>query len=181
MTNFNSVEEREEKALALDVRKNIYELVRKFAGCHFRELERKSGLATGTIRYHLTYLVKQGLLSEVKESNSVRYFPKLFRSENKKLLALLRQQSIRRILVCILEKPGCNHEDIVAFVKLSPSTVSWHVKKLSGEGIITATKQGRKTLFKLLVPKEDVMKLLITHKESFLDSMVDKVIEMWEG
>lgn len=173
--------ENEKKVLALDIRRDVYNLVKKFAGCHFRELERKSKLPTGTIRYHLTYLVKQGLLSEVKKGNTLHYFPQTYTSENKKLLALLRQQSIRHILVCILEKPNCNHEELVAFVKLSPSTVSWHLKRLVQEQIITATKQGRKTFCSLLVNKNEIVKLLITHQESFLDHMVDRVIEMWEN
>jgi predicted transcriptional regulator len=151
---FKSVEEREQEALALDVRRKIYELVKKSAGCHFRELERRSGLATGSIRYHLHYLVKQGLLSEVKNGNTVHYIPQAYSSTNKKLLALLRQQSIRRILVCILNNPKCTHEKVVRFV--------------------------RKTNFSLAINKKELMNLLITHQESFFDSVIDKVIDMWD-
>ena len=174
------LDEREKKILELDARKKIYGIVKKFAGCHFREIERKSKLSTGSVNYHLGYLNKNGLIKEEKEGNNIRYFPKEFKSENKKLLGLLRQKSIRGILIYMITNKDCNHEQIVKFVKLSPSTVSWHLKKLEDENIITFTKKGRKTHYDLLINKEEIINLLITYKESFFDSLVDNVIEMWE-
>src|SRR3989338_6009320 len=106
--------EKEEKILELDARKRIYDMVREFAGCHFREIERKSGLSTGSVSYHLGYLARHGLIKEEKEGNAARYFPKEFRPENKKLLSLLRQKSIRSILLFVLTHANCNHEQIVA-------------------------------------------------------------------
>ena len=171
---------KDRKVLELNVRKNLYNIIEKFAGCHFREIERISKLPTGNVKYHLDYLSKHGLINEVKEGNNLRYFPKNFNSENKKLMGLLRQKSIRKILLFILIHDNCNHEDIVKDVKLSPSTVSWHLKKLEENEIIGFTKNGRKTNYNILVNKEEIVKLLIIYKESFLDSLVDRVIEMWD-
>ena len=74
--------------LDLKVRKKIYALVEKFAGCHFRELERKSSLQTGVLQYHLAYLVKKGLLKERKENNYVRYFPIHLNVSNQRLIVI---------------------------------------------------------------------------------------------
>mgnify|MGYP001262977752 CR=1 FL=1 len=170
----------EKKVLELNSRRKIYEVVRKFAGAHFREIERKSKLSTGSTRYHLNFLVKKDLINEKGEGNTIRYFPKGFSSENKILLSLLRQKSIRGILLFILTHDNCIHEQIVQSVKLSPSTVSWHIKKLTQANIIESSRVGRKTNFKLIVDKEEIMKLLIAYRESFLDSLVDNVVEMWD-
>ena len=174
------LDESEKKVLELGTRRKIYDVVREFAGCHFREIERKSGLSTGSVQYHLDYLAKRDLISHEKEGNSIRYFPRDFSSKNKKLMGLLRQKSIRKILLFILSNNNCNHEQIVEFAKLSPSTVSWHLKKLEKDKIIGFIKKGRKTFYDTLIGKEEIIKLLITYKESFLDSMIDGVIEMWE-
>jgi predicted transcriptional regulator len=172
--------ESEKKVLELNIRKTIFELVRKHAGCHFRELERKSKLATGTIKYHLNYLVKNQLISEIKENNNIRYFPKGFNSENKRTLSVLRQKSVRNILLYILVHEYCNHEQIAKKVNLSNSTISWHLKKLIKSNIIQSHKEGRKTYFKIKINKQDIINLLITYKESFLDQLVNNIIEMWE-
>ena len=175
------LDEKEKKILELKARRKIYEVVREFAGCHFREIERKSNLSTGLVRYHLSFLAKQGLIKEDKDKNNIRYFPREFKSENKKLLGLLRQKSVREIVLFILAHSDCNHEQIVQTVKVSPSTVSWHLKKLIENNIITNVKTGRKTIYKLLIDEEEIIKLLIIYKESFLDSLVDKTIETWES
>ena len=154
---------------------------KKFAGCHFREIERKSKLSTGSVNYHLSYLNKNGLIKEEKSGNNTRYFPKEFKSENNKLLGLLRQKSIRRILVYIITNKNCYHEQIVSFVKLSPSTVSWHLKKLEEEKIIGFVKKGRKTYYNLLISKDEIVNLLIIYKEGFFDSLVNNVIETWSS
>ena len=170
----------EKKILELDARKKIYEVVRKYAGSHFREIERKSQLPTGSVKYHLSYLKKHGLVKEERDGNNVRYFPKDFKPENKKILGLLRQKSVRDITLFILTNDNCNHEDIVKTVHISPSTVSWHLKKLEENNIVDSKKEGRKTYYTLLVDKDEIVNLLITYRESFLDAIVDRVVEMWD-
>lgn len=171
--------ENEEKILELDTRRKIFEVVKKFAGSHFKEIERKSNLPSGTVKYHLAYLVKRGLISEEKDGNNIRFFPREFKSKNKKLLSFLRQKTIRNILLFILTHNDCYHEQIVNAVHVSPSTVTWHLKKMEENTIIKSRKDGRKTFYTVVIDKEEVVNLLITYQESFLDSLVDRVIEMW--
>ena len=167
------------EVLELDTRRKIYEVIRKFAGSHFREIERKSNFPSGTVKYHLSYLKRHGLIKEEKEGNYCRYFPTTFK-ENKKLLGLLRQKRIREIILFILTNKNCNHEQIVQVVEISPSTVSWHLKKLEDKNIIGSIKEGRKTFYYIIIDEDEIIKLLITYQESFLDVLVDNVIEMWE-
>jgi len=89
------LDDREKKVLELEARKRLYQIVRDFAGCHFREIERISALPTGTVKYHLDYLSKFGLIKPVKKDNALRYFPRGLASEHKRLLSLLRQKSVR--------------------------------------------------------------------------------------
>jgi predicted transcriptional regulator len=179
MTEF--LTEKEKKTLEVDLRRKIYKIVKAYAGIHFREIERKSSLATGSVQYHLDYLRKQGLIKLEKEGNNTRYFPKDFKPENKKIMSFLRQKSVRNIIIYILTNKNCNHEQIVSSVKLSPSTVSWHLKKLETSNIIGFLKKGRKTHYNMLIDKNEVMNLLITYQESFVDSIVDNIVEMWDS
>ncbi len=173
-------DETEKKVLELETRKKVYDIVKKFAGIHIREIERKSNLSTGSVTYHLNYLSKKGLIEERKDGNNTRYFTKGFQSENKKLISFLRQKSIRRILICLLTNEKCNHEQIVQFVKVSPSTITWHLNKLEQKNIIGYVKDGRKKFYNILIDKNEIIKLLITYQETFFDKLVDNVIEMWD-
>ncbi len=171
---------KKEKILELENRRKIYEIVRQFSGCHFREIERKSRISHGTLKYHLNFLIKHQLIIGEKENNHLRYFPKNFQPENIKLLSLLRQKSIRKIILFLVINENSSHNSITRFVILSPSTISWHLNKLVKAGILISEKSGRKAKYKLVADKDEIIKLLVAYKESFLDSLVDRVVEMWD-
>jgi len=168
-----------DKVLELDSRKKIYFLVKKHAGCHFRDIERKSGLAGSSLKYHLNYLVKHDLINESRDGNVLRYFPKEFDVVNKVLMGLLRQESIRKILIFILNNKNCNQEEIVRAVKLSGSTVSWYLKKLVRVGVVKKVKIERGLRYSLGVDDRVILGLLFNYRESFLDSLVNNVVDMW--
>lgn len=54
-----------------------------------------------------------------------------------------------------------------------------HKDKPEENNIVGFIRDGRKTYYSSLVKKEDIIKLLITYRESFLDSLVDRAVEMW--
>jgi predicted transcriptional regulator len=171
---------QKDKILELETRKKIYNLVKEHAGCHFRGLERKSNLPASSIKYHLNYLSKYGLIQEEKDGNNTRYFPKEFNPENKMLLGLLRQKSLRDILLFILTNKNCSHNDIVKFTNLSPPTVTWHLKKLENKEIISSDINGRNKTYKVIIDENEIIRLLIVYKESFFDSLVNNIIETWD-
>jgi len=169
-----------EDVLDLESRRTIYQTVKKFAGSHFREIQRRSGLAVGSVQYHLHFLARHDLIKEEKQGNNVVYYPREIGSDDAKLLRLLRQKSIRDVLISLLLHHAQSHEELARFVKLSPSTLSWHLKKLVQEKLIKGDKKGRKTMYRIIYDKDALIKLLITYQESFLDNLVDHVIEMWD-
>jgi predicted transcriptional regulator len=171
--------EQEKKVLELELRKRVYLAVKRFAGSHFREIQRRSGLATGTVQHHLRALAKHGLVREIRQGRSSLYVPRELPTGNERTLGALRQASIRKILLFLLIQEPRNHEQIVRFVRLSPSTVSWHLKALQVRGLVGAQKKGRNTIYRITVGKEELRNLLITYQESFFDTLVDRVVEMW--
>jgi predicted transcriptional regulator len=166
--------------LDLNTRKKIYESVREFAGSNFREIVKRSKLSNGVTSYHLHYLIKHNLIKQEKRGNSVIYFPMDFKIENSKLLSILRQRSMRNIVLFILNNKNCEHGEIVNFTGLSPSTVTWHLKKLENEKIIASSKQGRTKNYQIIINPEEIIDLLIIYKESFFDSLVDNIVETWD-
>lgn len=172
MTSING---KDEKILQLENRKRIFEIVKKNSGCHFREIERRSGIAHGTLKYHLNFLAKHGLIVEKKDGNNVRYFSKDIK-EDFEIISLLRQKSTRQIILFLTENGKNSHGGIVDFVKLSPGTVSWHLDKLVRKGILKREEK----FYVLVYPKEEIVKLLISFKESFFDNLVDRAVEMWD-
>ncbi|WMW25034.1 winged helix-turn-helix transcriptional regulator [Methanolobus sediminis] len=165
----------------LETRKRIYELIRDSPGVHLRELTRRLDIVIGSLQYNLYYMEKKNMIYSIKDEDYVRYFVKdrKFGKNERNILFFLRRTPCRHILINLLQNGTMNNKELSDAVDLSPSTVSWHLNKLAGSGIITKEKVGRVSNFTVADP-ELVAELLILYKESFLDSLLDSFIDMWE-
>jgi predicted transcriptional regulator len=139
------------------------------------------GLTIGNLQYHLHYLEKHNLIFQLKDGEYVRYFLKERKTDEhgRNIPCVLRKSGCRHILINLLQNPGMNNKELSEAIGLSPSTISWHLNKLLDAGILKKEKEGRMSNFTVKYP-ELVAELLISYKESFLDSILDNFIEMWE-
>lgn len=167
--------------LELETRRRIYQHVQKFPGAHMREIGREVEIPMGTLEYHLHYLVKADLLTTRQDARYTRYFAtgELSRRD-KDVLALLRQKVPRQIAAHLLLEPGSSHGALLAKFALAPSTLSFHLKKLVAAGIVSQEKSGRENLYHVVEP-ELVSRVLVQHKESFFDDVIDRFAEVWQG
>ncbi len=167
--------------IELKTRRKVYELIRKSPGIHFRELERRLGMAVGNLQYHLQYLEEKDLIKSEQDGKYTRYFPREhpLGKIDREILSSLRRRASRHILIYLLRNPNASNIDISKNVHLSPSTVSWHLNKLVEKEIVDRRREGRRTFFRVKDP-ERVARLLIMFKESFLDKLVEGFVETWE-
>ncbi|MFA4907327.1 MAG: winged helix-turn-helix transcriptional regulator [archaeon] len=170
-----------EDPLALESRNSIYKSISKNPGLHFRELQRRTKLAVGTLQYHLDYLQKNHLVRGEREGKFVRFYSVRAKTigEETKIMPLLRHESMRHIVLYLMEKQRATNKVIARETGLSPSTVSWHLKKLAESGVIIKKRSGKKSFFSV-ANKSDVGKLLVHYRKSFLDGLVDGFAEIWK-
>ncbi len=170
-----------EDALALKVRHDIYKTIERSPGLHFRELQRRTQTAVGSLQYHLDYLQRSHLVRAFKEGRFTRYYSVRGKQlgEQTTLMSLLRRQSLRRIAIFLLTKKRATNLQIAQELGIAPSTVSWHLGKLMEKEIVEKKRRGRKSYFTLKNP-EEVSSLLVGYKRSFLDEAVERFVEIWE-
>ncbi|PJA17940.1 MAG: transcriptional regulator [Candidatus Diapherotrites archaeon CG_4_10_14_0_2_um_filter_31_5] len=170
----------DDQALNLDSRRKLYDLIEENPGLHFRELERRTGLAVGSLQYHLEFLQKKHLIKTFRQGKFLRYYSvKESVVKEKAVMSFLRKESARKIILFLLEKKKANNLRISKAVSLSPSTTSWHLDQLVKEEVLGKEKRGRESLFFVVKPSE-VASLLIEHKGSFVDDLVDSFVEVWQ-
>lgn len=166
-------------ALDLENRRRIYQLLLKYPGMYLREMEKELGLAIGVLEYNLSIMEKKEILMVEREGNRKRYFVReQFSSADKATIALLRQEIPRRIVIFLMLHTGASFQDVLAQFKISKSTLSFHIKKLTEAGIVAAEKDGRSTSYTVRDP-EDTARVILTYKASFLDAVVDRFAEVW--
>lgn len=155
--------------------------MQKFPGAHMREIGRELEIPMGTLEYHLHYLVKADLLATRQDARYTRYFASGEVSRrDKDILAVLRQKVPRQIAAHLLLAPGSSHGSLLTQFQLAPSTLSFHLKKLVTTGIVVQEKSGRENLYRVVEP-DLVSRVLIAHKESFFDDVIDRFAEVWQG
>ncbi len=167
-------------ALELEIRKKIYDCIDASPGLHFREIQRRVGIAVGSLDYHLHYLHRRGLIRPEKEQKITRYYPmtKNWGEEEKQIISLLRQKNIRHILIYLLRHKKARPNEIVSSLGISRSTLSWYLKNLAGKGIIEYSKKGRFRTYRIKEP-DKIINYLIVYRKSFLDDLVDNFIDTW--
>jgi predicted transcriptional regulator len=169
------------ETLALESRNKVYQIIEASPGLHFRELQRRSGLAVGALQYHLDTLQKNHLIRVEKQGRFNRYFSVRGAQlgEQEKTISVLRQESARKIILFLLEKKQANNFDIANVSKLSASTVSWHLTKLVEAGIVSEKRAGRQKLFFVSNPQQTAQ-LLVSYKKTFFDELVDNFVDTWQ-
>jgi predicted transcriptional regulator len=168
-----------EEVITLENRKTIYTYIRDNPGQHLREISRSLNIQLGTLRYHLLYLEKKGVILGEKEKNLKVYFVAgELSSRDKNLAPLLQQKRFRDIILVVIINPRLTHLEISTKLSINPSTLSKYLNILEARGILHHDKIGTEKRYYVLDEKM-VTELLLTYKKSFWDSFVDNVLEIY--
>jgi predicted transcriptional regulator len=161
-------------------RQIVFEFVRDNPGVHLRGIQQQLGLPLGTVEYHLRELVRLELLTEREDGIYRRYYVAgQLGGVDRDLLAALRAEIPRRIVMHLLLNPGLNFGQVKSTFEISGSTLHYHLKKLEKRGIISRRREGRETYF--WVPNEkEVSKVLLAHRKSFGDELLDNWAAIWD-
>jgi predicted transcriptional regulator len=167
------------KLLEVGIRQKLFTLISECPGIHFRDAQRRTESSTGNLTYHLDCLVKAGLLTSVRDGKYLRYYAFTEKSaEEKRILEIARRKTDRHILLLLLQNETNTNEELSEILNLSPSTISWHIKKLIETNILSVKVEGRKVFYSVN-NQELVSGILIKYKESYLDKLVDRFVEIW--
>ncbi len=163
----------------LETRKRVYDLVVLSPGVHLREVERLTGLPLGVVRYHLDRLQREDLVFVQEDRYFKRFFPK-GRIPNVPIqyFGVLRQESLRRIALHLMNNPGSSHAAMKESLGLPASTLSTYLSYLLGREVIRREKSGKENLY-FLCDEEAVVKVLLVYRPNFLDKMVDHAITLY--
>ena len=167
-------------AMHLPARRRIFETVSKFPGLHFREVQRRTGIGTGALEYHVRVLEKAGVIKVEKKWFGLRIYPRNIGDGESALLSILRSENYRNTLLFILNNPNASQGQIAAHVGVTPSTMSWYVKNLLEMNVIKGERDGKETRYNI-IDAQSLAKTLNTFKSSFLDKSVDNFLKTWEG
>jgi predicted transcriptional regulator len=167
------------KELDLETRRELYELITKFPGLHFREILRRLDISSGNLNYQLSYMMKHDMIVTIADGNLKRYYIiGKVKGKEKRILACLRNETARGLVLYLLLNPDSQFNELAQKFDLAPSKLAYHLKKLVERDIIIKKKEGRITIYRAK-DENAIANVLITFRPSFLDSVVESFLESW--
>jgi len=149
-------------------RKNIYDYILNYPGVYLRQIHRQIGSTMSDIQYHLRYLENIGLIKSRKVNQNRHFYPITIVDEQDEIvLAFLRHNTDRSILICLLEHSGYTQTDVINSLNLSASTINWHMFRLVESGLISKSKQGK------------IIRYFVADAELLVDSLRKYFPDMW--
>lgn len=141
-------------------RQKIYDCIAANPGVKFNALERLTGVKEGTLKYHLLILGMKRRIVSFGSGRSVRYFENNGRYSEleKKVFLHLQNPTTRRILEILASSPEVSRKDIAGVVGIAGPSITWHTKRLSGDGIITTCKNGRAVRYTLCLAGANIFR-----------------------
>ena len=148
-------------------------------GIRYKELLRLTGLANGTLEYHLKILERSHKVTvERQAGRRARYYPICIPTDESQILGYLRNNVARQIVIFILEHDFCTFNEVLEHIKKAASTASWHLKRLSEAGLISVTYGQEYHLYRVTNSKL-VREVLYKYEESFRDKIANQYYEMF--
>jgi predicted transcriptional regulator len=138
----------------VDARIVILKQIGETPGIRYRELVRSTGLSNGTLEYHLRILERTHKLKvDISDGKRGRYYPIHILANESNVIGFIRNNVSRQIVTFILEHELCTFGEILEHIKKAPSTLSWHLKRLSKAAVISVTYGKQYQLYQVLNSK----------------------------
>ena len=163
--------------LELETRRKIYDFITKNPGANLSDVAKMLRLSVQLVDYHLFYMEQHELITIVKEGGYKRcYIKGKIGIKDKKILSLLRQETLLKIMLFLLKHPYSRHRDILKHLGMSSPRFSYHLRKLVKNKIIKEHTVGGKTGY-ILCNEKEVVVFLIKYRPTSIAKMVK---DTWE-
>jgi predicted transcriptional regulator len=158
--------------------KRVFQFIKESPGCHLRKIKRELAISMGTAQYHLGKLEKMRKIVSQRHGLRKHYFVLgVFGQEERALLQVLGNETAREILMFIGEQADPTQTDIVERIGISQPSVNWHIRRLSGLGIIEQAREGKFKRFKLRGDSKHIVALLRSYYPSVWNRWSSKLAE----
>ncbi len=96
-------------------------------------------------------LEKDGRINSVRRGLYKFFYPSsLFGEKQRDVLSVLSLDKPRELLLNLIEKPDSSQEQLARATNVSQPTVSWHLKRLIGLGILEKQQAGKSSTYRLV-------------------------------
>jgi predicted transcriptional regulator len=141
-------------------RRIIYAAIAKNPGISFIALMSLTGVNRGVLQHHIHILELKIKIIRCRTAMSEGYFENCtgWSDVDKCFFIDLRNTTTRKILEVVSESTEISRKEIARILGITGPSVTWHTNRLSQDGIITITRDGRDTRISLSREAEKIIR-----------------------
>ena len=148
-------------------------------GAHLRMIGRRLNLAMGVVQYHLDRLEKERKIVSRKRGFYKRFYPTLvFGGEQLEIMDVLAQETERDLLLFLIRNPNATQKELSDYAMVSPSSINWHMHRLSKSGLVGTVHEGATVRYLVRVNRGEVLALLKSYHPSVWERWADRLADI---
>jgi predicted transcriptional regulator len=127
------------------VRSTVFSAIQKNPGIHLQGLASETKIHLGTLRHHLNMLTLTGKITLCQDAASLRFYENngTYTETQQIVLKHLRNSTRKQILGVLVKQPSAGRHEIAELLGFTGATITWHMKLLEMDSIITIQRSGR--------------------------------------
>lgn len=162
-------------------RHQILKYINENPGAHLRRVSKELGLALGDTQYHLGILQKSGKVRSRKVNLYRRYYGASILGEKEEIiLAFLRQETARDILIYLIEHQYATQSDLARFKQFSSPTIWRHMSRLIEAGIVDGAKDGKNIVYTIRADHNKLLHILKSYHPSIWNNLAARLADVFE-
>ena len=160
-----------------ETREKILTLITQNPGLHLSKIAELLTMSKPLAEYHLLRMEKERTIQVSKETGYKRYYiaDEDIETTDKKILSLLRKDIPLKIVLFLANHKNAKHKDILQYLNIAPSTLSYHLNNLIKQGIILVHRYGDEKGYSLKNEKE-LMNFILKYR---LHIVLDGFKDLW--
>lgn len=142
-------------------------------------IRRELRLGMGVVQYHLNRLEREGMIVSRRRGFYKRFYPSsLFGDRELEIMDVLAQETERDLLIFLMVNPNASQKDLSRYARVSPSSVNWHMRRLSKAGLVEAKHEGASVRYLVKVSRDKMLVLLKSYHPALWERWADRLADI---
>ena len=144
-----------------------------------RMIRRELNLAMGVVQYHLNELEKEEAVVSRRRGLYKRFYPStIFGLEQLEIMDVLAQETERDLLLFLMQNPKATQKELSTYARISPSSINWHMGRLTRAGLIETKHEGVSVRYRAMVSRSEVLALLKSYHPAIWERWADRLADL---
>jgi len=161
-------------------RNKIFDYIKRYPGSHTRKIVKDLSLAMGDVQYHLSFLENNGCIKSRMFGNYKTFYSmNVTDTRHEQILAVLHQETLREIILYLIENPAATQSNIAAQIGFTSPTVNAHMSRLIEMDLVKSFKDGKFVKYLVLGDIKDIVHSLEASYPSLWARLSDRLANLF--